>query len=152
MKQSTKVVLGVAVLAVVATAVVVFLASRSSSDADAAKGTTSVSSTPRPSGNQAHQVAVALGRLTTDPGSLVAAGSRDQVGQRARDGVPAGSSVEVDEASWAPDGVGGGTITATLRSPGLPPVTYAVVMVSEAGKWKVAATVPITDTETEPTR
>lgn len=150
MKQPTKVLLGVAVLALVATAVVVFLANRSPSDADAAA--TSVTSTPRPSGNQAHQVAVALSRLTTDPGSLVAAGSRDQVGQRARDGVPAGSSIEVDEASWAPDGVGGGTITATLRSPGLPPVTYAVVMVSEAGKWKVAATVPITDTETEPTR
>jgi ABC-type molybdate transport system substrate-binding protein len=140
-KQQTKILLGIAALAVVATAVVLML-TRSTSDS----GRPSASA--EPSGNQAHQVAEALGRLTTDPDSLVATGSREQVGQRAREGVPAGSTIEVDEASWAPDGVGGGTISATLRSPGQPPVTYAVVMVSESGKWKVAATIPLA----EPTR
>jgi hypothetical protein len=143
-KQSTKLLLGIAALAVVAT-VVVLLLTRSTSEAGRPSAATG---SAEASGNQAHQVAEALGRLTTDPDSLVATGSRDQVGQSAREGVPAGSTIEVDEASWAPDGVGGGTISATLHSPGQPSVTYAVVMVSESGKWKVAATVPLA----EPTR
>ena len=140
MKQRTTILLGIAVLAVVATAVVLVL-TRSTSEAGRP------SAAAEPSGNQAHQVAEALGRLTTDPDSLVATSSREQVGQRASDGVPPGSTFEVDEASWAPDGVGGGTISATLRTPGQPPVTYAVVMVSEDGGWKVAATVPLGEPE-----
>jgi hypothetical protein len=61
----------------------------------------------------------------------------------AQQGAPAGSTIAVDEASWAPDGHGGGTILATLTSPGLPPVSYAVVMVRENNAWKVLETVPI---------
>jgi len=94
---------------------------------------------------QAHEVAVALGRLVTDPESLVASSSRDQVGGRARQGVPAGSTVEVDEASWAPDGVGGGVVLVTVGSPGMSPVTFAAVMVLEVGQWKVVETVPVED-------
>jgi hypothetical protein len=91
---------------------------------------------------QAHQVAVALSRLATDPDSLVASSSRGQVAGRAREGVPIGSTIQVNEASWEPDGAGGGVIAVTVRSPALPPVTYAVVMVLEGGRWKVIATVP----------
>jgi hypothetical protein len=105
-------------------------------------GTSAESATP-PAANEAREVTEALRRLPTDPESLVATGSREQVGQRARDGVPSGSTVEVDESSWAPDGTGGGVIVATVDSPGLPSVTYAVAMAVENGEWKVVATMPI---------
>lgn len=141
MNRSVKLLVGLAALAVVAVAAVLLIG-RASSDAIGTTAPVTTSRSAEPSGKQAHQVAEALGRLTTDPDSLVATGSREQVGQSAREGVPAGSTLDVDEASWAPDGVGGGAIAATLHSPGQPPVTYAVVMVSESGKWKVTATVP----------
>jgi len=95
---------------------------------------------------QARQVAQALASLTTDPQSLVASGAAGQVNGRARQAVPAGSKVVVDEKSWAPDGLGGGTIMVTVTAPGEPPVTYATVMVPEDGKWKVLATFPLTTT------
>lgn len=95
--------------------------------------------------NQAHDVALALRALGEDPGSLVASSSRAQVGDRVLKGVPPGSTVVPDEASWAPDGVGGGVIAVSLRSPGLPTTDFAVVMVLESGHWKVAATVPISE-------
>jgi hypothetical protein len=92
---------------------------------------------------QARQVAQALASLTTDPQSLVASGAARQVDGRARRAVPAGSTVVVDEQSWAPDGVGGGTITVTVQAPGKPPVSYATVVVPEDGTWKVLATFPL---------
>jgi hypothetical protein len=94
--------------------------------------------------NQAHQVAQALASLATDPQSLVASGAAGQVHGRARRAVPAGSKVAVDEKSWAPDGLGGGTIAVTVTAPGEPPRAYAAVMVSERGRWKVLATFPLT--------
>lgn len=105
--------------------------------------------------NQAHDVAVALRGLATDSGSLVASASREQVGADASKGVPPGSTVVPDEASWAPDGAGGGVIAVNVRSPGLPETTFAAVVVLESGHWKVAATMPLssqTPTSTGPTR
>lgn len=95
---------------------------------------------------QAHQVAVALAALADDPQSLVASGAARHVDGRARQAVPAGSKVEVDEASWAPDGVGGGTIKVTVVAPGKPAVSYATVVVPEDGGWKVLATFPLRTT------
>ena len=94
----------------------------------------------------AHEAASALGRLATDPESLVAAGGSAK-GQASR-GVPSDSKVVVDEKSWLPDGVGGGVMTVTVTPPGLATVTYAAVMVHENGVWKVAATLPLTATAT----
>jgi hypothetical protein len=96
--------------------------------------------------NQAHQVAQALASLATDPQSLVASGAAGQVNGRARQAVPAGSKVVVDEKSWAPDGLRGGTMAVTVTAPGKPPVTYVAVMVSEGRRWKVLATFPLTTT------
>jgi hypothetical protein len=93
---------------------------------------------------QAHQVATALQRLAVDPASLVASGAAPEVVGRARQGVPAGSRVSVDERSWSPDSVGGGTIVVTVIPPGSVAQTYAAVMVSEHGSWKVLATFGIT--------
>jgi hypothetical protein len=98
---------------------------------------------------QGRQVAQALASLATDPQSLVAFGAARQVDGRARQAVPAGSKVVVDEKSWAPDGVGGGTIKVTVTAPGKPPVSYATVVVSENDRWKVLATFPLTTEATK---
>jgi hypothetical protein len=94
---------------------------------------------------EAREVAVALRRLADDPQALVAAGAQVDVAGRARQAVPTGSSVVADERSWAPDGVGGGTILVTIRPPDRPASTYAAVMVNEGGSWKVLATVRVDD-------
>jgi hypothetical protein len=101
------------------------------------------SASPAPSdAGQAHEVAVALEKLSTDPDSLVSSSSRGQVGGSARDAVPAGTRVTVDENSWASDGLGGGTIEVGLITR-TSNATYLAVMVREADEWKVVATIPI---------
>jgi hypothetical protein len=97
--------------------------------------------------DQAHEVAVALEKLSTDPDSLVSSSSRGQVGGSARDAVPAGTEVTVDESSWASDGVGGGTIEVSLITQDSE-ATYLAVVVREAGGWKVVATIPMVDEAT----
>jgi len=57
--------------------------------------------------------------------------------------LPPGATVTVDESSWAPDGIGGGTIVLTVAAPGEPEAPYLVVMVQESGLWKVLATLPV---------
>jgi hypothetical protein len=91
----------------------------------------------------AHRVADALRGLPDDPQALVASGARGQVAGRARQAIPPGTTVTPDERSWAPDGVGGGTMLVTVAVPGHAPVTYEAIMVSEGGQWKVLATVPV---------
>ena len=87
--------------------------------------------------------AAALSALATDPDSLVADAARPLVGAEARQAVPVGSIVTPDERTWAPDGVGGGTLAVRVTPPGGPAVDYAAVMVREAGGWKVLATLPL---------
>src|ERR1022692_1850100 len=102
-----------------------------------ARSSVSVQATPR----QADQVAAALRKLATDPRSLVASGARPGVGGRARQAVAPGSTVVPDPRSWAPDGLGGGTMLVTITAPGRVPVSYYAVLVREAGQWKVLATI-----------
>ncbi|MEV8443270.1 hypothetical protein AB0425_38335 [Actinosynnema sp. NPDC051121] len=93
---------------------------------------------------EAGQVAAALGRLAVDPESLIASTARDQFSGRAREAIPPGATVEVDERSWSPDGVGGGAITVTVTVPGQGTAEYVAIVIKEGSEWKVAATVPVT--------
>jgi hypothetical protein len=102
-------------------------------------GTASASS--RSGRAQAGQVAAALQRLASDPESLVASGARSEVRGQARQAVPPGSTVVPDVKSWAPDGVGGGSMLVTIKAPGKSPASYYAVMVREDGQWKVLATI-----------
>ncbi|WP_326834885.1 hypothetical protein VSH64_08145 [Amycolatopsis rhabdoformis] len=139
------VVAGVVVLVLAAGAGYVFLSRGTGAPAQGSVAQQQTSPAPKSEApkSEAHEVAVALGALVHDPASLVATSSRELVGGRAAEGVPPGSSVVADEATWSPDGVGGGVIDVTLRSPGYPPTDFAAVMVREGRAWKVAATVPI---------
>jgi hypothetical protein len=92
---------------------------------------------------QAREVGNALGKLATDPESLVASTSQQRVAGQSRQGVPAGSIVTADERSWLPDGAGGGVMTVTVTPPGHHPVSYAAVMQHEIGGWKVLATLAL---------
>lgn len=96
-----------------------------------------------PGVEEAAAVAAALGELASKPDSLVAADVRSAVGPRARQAVPAGSTVSANPDSWQPDGLGGGTMTVTVTSPGQAAVTYSAVMVKQEDGWKVLGTVPM---------
>jgi hypothetical protein len=104
----------------------------------------SISASVASAGNaDADQVANALRKLPDDPQALVATQAQGQVAGRARQAIPPGTRVMPDERSWAPDGVGGGTMLVTVTVPGHAPVTYDAIMVSEGGRWKVLATIPV---------
>jgi hypothetical protein len=90
---------------------------------------------------QADRVAAALRRLPSDPQSLVARGAQSEVAGRARQAFPPGTTVVPAARSWAPDGLGGGTMLVTVIMPGHAPVSYDAIMVRETGRWKVLATI-----------
>lgn len=93
----------------------------------------------------AHDVALAISRLVSDPGSLRAA---DAVG--ATPSLPAGSKVTADSASWHPDGAGGGTISVIVTDPAGSAHDYVAVVVREGAAWKVLATLEGGGTPTPP--
>jgi len=93
--------------------------------------------------DDARDVAEALQTLTSDPQSLMASGVPEMVEGTPDQALPPGATVTVDESSWAPDGIGGGTIVLTVAAPGEPEAPYLVVMVQESGLWKVLATLPV---------
>lgn len=103
----------------------------------------SLSASAAAGAGDAGRVADALRKLPDDPQTLVAAGARGQVAGRARQAIPPGTKVAPDEKSWAPDGVGGGTMLVTVTVPGHAPVTYDAIMVSQGGQWKVLATIRV---------
>ena len=103
----------------------------------------SLSASAAASAGDAGRVADALRKLPDDPQALVAAGAQGQVAGRARQAIPPGTKVAPDEKSWAPDGVGGGTMLVTVTVPGHAPVTYDAIMVSQGGQWKVLATIRV---------
>jgi hypothetical protein len=85
-----------------------------------------------------------LRTLATNPQNLVADEARLRLGGHVSQAVPRGLRVTPDVASWAPDGIGGGTMLVTVARPGQVPMTYAAVMVFEHHSWKVLATFPVT--------
>lgn len=88
------------------------------------------------------QVVAALELLETDPDQVAAQGVSEMVGDL-REALPAGSKIDADPASWAPDGTGlGGVITVSVTAGGGASTDYLVVMVNEPTGWKVLATFP----------
>lgn len=96
-----------------------------------------------PSKDDARDVAAALAKLPSRPQDLVAADIRSSVAAKAREGVPKNATVTADPATWHADGLGGGTITVTVRIPGQPLAIYTAMMIKESTGWKVVATIPM---------
>jgi len=96
-----------------------------------------------PSKDDARDVAAALAKLPSRPQDLVATDIRSAVAAKAREGVPKNATVSADQATWHADGLGGGTITVTVRVPGQPVAIYTAMMIKEASGWKVVATIPM---------
>ena len=146
MTTRTRSVVLLGAVAVVAACVVVtglWLANRSNGSAGPQIASSPGSTPAKAPPGQADQVVAALRKLATDPQTLVASGARSQVAGRARQAIPTGSTVVADAKSWAPDGLGGGTMLVTITTAGHAPVSYDAVMVREAGQWKVLATIRV---------
>lgn len=94
-----------------------------------------------PSKDDARDVAAALAKLPSRPQDLVATDIRSAVAAKARAGVPKNATVSADPATWHADGLGGGTITVTVRVPGQPTAIYTAMMIKESTGWKVVATI-----------
>lgn len=77
------------------------------------------------------------------PEQVLAQSALDDVGPDLREVLPAGTTIEVVDGSWAPDGFGGGTVVADVTYPGRAPRTYLVVVQQEDGAWKILSTVPV---------
>jgi hypothetical protein len=104
----------------------------------------SAPSSTQPTPADAHQVAQALAKMPSKPQDLIATDVRSAIGTQAKQALPAGATVTANEATWHPDGLGGGTITATVTAPGAPTTVYTVMMIKEPTGWKVVGTVPMT--------
>lgn len=136
---------GAAVAAAMVVVIVIFLAGGSRPHAEsgrAAASSTSPSTAVSSQPDASTDVATALSKLATTPDAVVADEAKRQVTGHTSDAVPPGSTVTPHPDSWAPDGIGGGTMLVTVASPGQPTVDYAAVMVFEHDQWKVLATFP----------
>jgi hypothetical protein len=104
---------------------------------------TAAPSTPVVTVADAHAVAQALASMPSRPQDLIATDVRSAVYGQYKQALPAGAVISANESTWHPDGLGGGTITATVTAPGAPTTVYTVMMVKESTGWKVVGTVPM---------
>jgi hypothetical protein len=103
-----------------------------------ASATTGPSASISSRGKDAEDVALVLSRLATDPASVAAKDMKDKVDPKVA--VPPGSVIEPKPNTWAPDGLGGGTMTVSLTVPGEAPEKYLALMDKEVDGWKVSMT------------
>src|SRR6266576_3269097 len=94
--------------------IALFIGGRGSAGAAAPASAQSLSASAAARAMDAKRVADALRRLPDDPQALVASEAEGQVADRARRAIPRGTTVAPDEKSWAPDGVGGGTMVVSV--------------------------------------
>jgi hypothetical protein len=97
----------------------------------------------QPTPRDAHAVAQALAKMPGKPQDLIATDVRSAIGTQAKQALPPGATISANESTWHPDGLGGGTITATVSAPGSPTTVYTVMMIKEPTGWKVVGTVPM---------
>ncbi len=100
-------------------------------------------STPDSRDSQAIEVAKALEALETDPGALLPAALKDDLGSEAEDAIPKGTTVVADPGSWEASSSGGGVIRVDLKFPDGSDGSVFAVMGQEDGQWKVLQTIPI---------
>ena len=92
---------------------------------------------------EADEVAAALEALVQNPAAGAAEETRPTVDPDTA--LPLGSKITPDSSTWAPDGIGGGTMNVVLSLGGQPDRRYVAVMVKEDGEWKVLATLDQTE-------
>lgn len=92
---------------------------------------------------EGNAVASTLENLGDRPSNLAAKGVEAEVSDGVAAALPAGTVIDADEATWTPDGVGGGTMQVAVSRPGAAPIDYLAVVVKEAGAWKVLATMDV---------
>ncbi len=95
-----------------------------------------------PTKDDAQNVADALSKLASRPQDLVASDINSSIAGKARQALAKSATVTADPASWHADGLGGGTITVTVRN-GNETTVYTALMIKESTGWKVVGTVPM---------
>ena len=103
---------------------------------------------PSASLSDAEAVAGVLAALVSDPAAGAAAATRSTVAPEVA--LPPGSKLSPDQTTWAPDGIGGGTMDVVLSAPGLPDQQFVAVMVKEDDGWRVLGTLDKTEGNTGP--
>ncbi|WP_416416214.1 hypothetical protein [Paenarthrobacter aromaticivorans] len=96
---------------------------------------------PTPSNEQeadAQAVAQALSRLTENPSDGISERTKQSFNPELA--LPAGSELAPEVSTWAPDGIGGGTINVVMSVPGQADSRYVAVMVKEDDAWKLLGT------------
>lgn len=88
--------------------------------------------------SEADEVATALEALVQNPADGAAEETRPTVDPDIA--LPPGSNITPESSTWAPDGIGGGTMNVVLSLEGQPDQRFLAVMVNENGEWKVLAT------------
>jgi len=91
----------------------------------------------------AQAVSQMLSGLTDKPSEGISALTRPSFD--AESALPKGSKISPEAASWAPDGIGGGTINVVMTVPGQADSRYVAVMVKEDGQWKLLGTMEQTE-------
>lgn len=86
------------------------------------------------------EVRSAVERAVEAPEEVFATGLDEIVEGSTDEAVPRGTTIDVHDGTWAPDGFGGGTIVATVTYPGEPAVVYLVSVIEEADGWKIMGT------------
>lgn len=111
---------------------------RSSLPANPGAAGSASSSPPANAPSDAEAAASVLTTLADDPVAGAAAGTRSAVDPDAA--LPPGTKLAPDQQTWAPDGIGGGTMEVVLSTPGRSDERFIAVMVKEDGQWKVLGT------------
>jgi hypothetical protein len=96
----------------------------------------------------AEAAAEVLARVVSDPVGVASADMKPMIDPRQV--APAGSTMTPRPETWRPDGLGGGTMTGLMTSPGMEDETFLVLMVKENSEWKVSATWPVDDGKASP--
>ncbi|KIA72653.1 hypothetical protein ANMWB30_24210 [Arthrobacter sp. MWB30] len=92
----------------------------------------------------AQGAAEALSRLPENPADGISAVTKQSFD--ADVALPPGSKLAPEVSSWAPDGIGGGTMNVVMSVPGQADSRYVAVMVKEDGQWKLLGTMEQTET------
>lgn len=98
----------------------------------------------------AEAVAKVVARSATDPVGVASADIKSKIDPN--DALPAGSTMTPKPVTWAPDSLGGGTMTALMKAPGRKDQMFLVQVTKEAGDWKISGTWPMAETASPTTR
>lgn len=99
--------------------------------------------TPDVGSSEAADVARALEKLESDPGSLLPPELESEFADDLSLAVPPGTTIDADEATWVPSEAGGGTIETDIAVPGEPLRRVLAIVAEYDDGWKILQTIEL---------